>query len=99
MLLKYLVTIPGVELNWGSGSSSIMGMCYEAFKEAKLPIHGYTSSKYADDIDNLPEADHKIFDTTYDLKKSIFYDADVVVLDDDYSVVTTFARGKQYSYE
>ena len=42
-------------------------------------MHGYTSSKYADDINNLPEADHKVFDTTYDLKKNIFYDADVII--------------------
>jgi hypothetical protein len=31
-LLDYLVTIPRAELNWGSCSISIMGLCYEAFK-------------------------------------------------------------------
>lgn len=79
-LLDYLVTIPGAELNWGSCSISIMGLCYEAFKKASLPMHGYTSSKYADDIDNLPEANHKIYDTTYDLKKEILYDGDIIVM-------------------
>lgn len=79
-LLDYLVTIPGAELNWGSCSISIMGLCYEAFKEANLPMHGYTSSKYADDINNLPEANHKIYDTTYDLKKEILYDGDIIVM-------------------
>lgn len=79
-LLDYLVTLDGTELNWGSGSVSIMGLCYEVFKKANKPMHGYTSAKYADDIENLPEADHKIFDTTYDLKKNILYDADVVVM-------------------
>ena len=72
-LLDYLVTLPNAELNWGSCSISIMGQCYETFKKNNLPMHGYTSSKYAYDIDNLPEADHKIFDTTYDLKKGILY--------------------------
>ena len=79
-LLDYLVTIPGAELNWGSCSISIMGLCYEAFKKAGLPMHGYTSTKYADDINNLPEANHKIFDTTYDLKKEILYDGNVILM-------------------
>lgn len=80
ILLDHLVTLPNAELNWGSCSISIMGLCYEAFKKAGLPMHGYTSSKYADDINNLPEADHKIFDTTYDLKKEILYDGDVIIM-------------------
>lgn len=79
-VLDYLVSIPGAELNWGSCSISIMGLCYEAFKEAGLPMHGYTSSKYADDINNLPEADHKIFETTYDLKREILHDADIIIM-------------------
>lgn len=78
-LLNYLVTLDNAELNWGSCSISIMGLCYDIFKKANKPMHGYTSSKYADDIENLPEADHKIFDTTYDLKQNILYDADVVI--------------------
>ena len=78
-LLDYLVTIENAELNWGSCSVSIMGLCYETFKKSNKKMHGYTSSKYADDINNLPEADHKIFDTTYDLKQNILYDADVVI--------------------
>lgn len=79
-LLDYLVTIPGAELNWGSCSVSIMGLCYEAFKSKGLPMHGYTSIKYADDIANLPEANHKIFDTTLDLKKEILNDGDVIIM-------------------
>ena len=79
-LLDYIVTLEGAELNWGSCSISIMGECYETFKKAKLPMHGFTSSKYADDIENLPEADHKIFDTTYDLKKAILYNGDIILM-------------------
>lgn len=79
-LLNYLVTIDDAELNWGSCSISIMGLCYDAFKKVNKPMHGYTTKKYADDINNLPEANHKIYDTTYDLKKEILYDADVVIM-------------------
>lgn len=78
-LLNYLVTIEDAELNWGSCSISIMGLCYETFKKYNKKMFGYTSSKYADDIKNLPEAEHKVFDTTYDLKKNILNDADVVI--------------------
>ncbi len=79
-LLDYIITIPGAQLNWGSCSISIMGLCYDIFRKANLPVHGYTTSKYVDDINNLPEADHKIFDTTYDLKKNILYDGDVIIM-------------------
>ena len=70
----------GCDLNWGSGSISIMGICYQEFNKQNRNIYGYTSPKYADDIENLPQAKHKIFDTTFDLKKNIFGDADFVVL-------------------
>ena len=70
----------GWDLNWGSGSISIMGICYDEFNKYNRKMYGYTSSKYADDIDNLPNATHKIFDTTFDLKKNIFTDADLILL-------------------
>ena len=70
----------GCDLNWGSGSISIMGICYEMFSKYNRNIYGYTSSKYADDITNLPNAKHQIFNTTFDLKKHIFADADMVIM-------------------
>ena len=79
-ILDYITSLPNAELNWGSCSISIMGLCYEYFKNKNLPMHGYTTSKYADDIENLKDADHKIFNTTYDLKKEILYDADIILM-------------------
>ena len=70
----------GCDLNWGSGSISIMGICYDEFVKYDRNIYGYTSSKYVDDIENLPKATHKVFDTTFDLKKNIFTDADIIVM-------------------
>lgn len=69
----------GWDLNWGSGSISIMGICYNEFLKYNRNIYGYTSPKYADDIENLPSAKHNIYDTTFDLKKNIFNDADLVL--------------------
>ena len=73
------LTSKNCELNWGSGSSSIMGLCYDAFAEKNLKINGYTTKKYADDIANLPKAAHVIYDDTFDLKKNIFTDADLII--------------------
>ena len=70
----------GFDLNWGSGSISIMGICYDSFCKFNRKIYGYTSSKYADDIENLPNAEHRIFDTTFDLKQNIFNDADILLM-------------------
>lgn len=70
----------GFDLNWGSGSISIMGICYNEFSKYNRKIYGYTSPKYADDIDNLPKATHTIYEDTFDLKKNIFNDADLLVM-------------------
>ena len=70
----------GFDLNWGSGSLSLMGICYNEFAKYNRKMYGYTSSKYADDIDNLPKATHKIYNTTFDLKKNIFSDADLLLM-------------------
>ena len=70
----------GLDLNWGSGSISIMGICYNEFSKYNRKIYGYTSPKYADDIDNLPKATHTIYEDTFDLKKNIFNDADLLVM-------------------
>lgn len=71
------------DLNWGSGSSSssssIMGICYNEFSKKNRKIQGYTTPKYADDINNLPKAEHVIYEDTFDLKKNIFNDADMIV--------------------
>ena len=70
----------GWDLNWGSGSISIMGICYDEFSKYNRNIYGYTSPKYADDIENLPNAKHGIYETTFDLKKNIFNDADLLLM-------------------
>lgn len=77
-VVKYLAE-RGCDLIWGSGSSSVMGICYEEFSKQKRKIYGFTSEKYADDISNLPDAKHIIEKDTFDLKKSMFENADVVL--------------------
>lgn len=79
ILLNYLVNNLDVELLWGACSTSIMGLCYQIFKDNNKKIYGYTTKKYINDLDNLTYATHKIFDNTYDLKKNLFYDADIII--------------------
>lgn len=69
----------GCELNWGSGKFGIMGICYDEFSKKNNKIHGYTNAKYAFEIDELPNAEHEIYDDTFDLKKHIFSDGDVIL--------------------
>ena len=59
----------GWDLNWWSCSISIMGICYDEFGKQNRKMYGFTSPKYQDDIDNLPNAIHDVFETTFDLKK------------------------------
>lgn len=69
----------GCELNWGSGKFGIMGICYDEFSKKNRIIHGYTSSKYAFEIKDLPNAEHEIYEDTFDLKKHIFSDGDIIL--------------------
>ena len=68
------------DLNWGSADYSIMGLCYEVFRNKGRKIYGYTSEKYASDIERLPDATHTVYKDTFDLKKNIFSDADLVLI-------------------
>lgn len=77
-LLEYLAD-KGCILNWGSGSIGIMGICYDEFTKKGNEIYGYTSPKYADDIDNLPNAKHVIYPDTFELKKNIFTDGELII--------------------
>ena len=77
-LIEYLAQ-KGCDLNWGSGSISIMGLCYDGFSKYNRNIYGYTTKKYQDDIENLPNAKHTVYDDTFDLKKYIYNDADLII--------------------
>lgn len=77
-LLDYLAK-NGCDLNWGSGSISIMGLCYDVFNKYHRKIYGYTTPKYFDDLKNLPNAIHTKFKDTLELKRSFFLDADLYI--------------------
>jgi len=70
----------GYDLIWGSCSVSLMGICYEEFSKFNRNIYGYTTKKYACDIDNLINAQHVICEDTYILKKEMFNNTDVLLM-------------------
>lgn len=74
-LLDYLAR-DGCDLNWGSGSKSLMGLCYDVFSRYNRKIYGFTSPKYFWEIKILPKAKHKKFSNTIDLKKRLLLDCD-----------------------
>lgn len=70
----------GDTLVWGSGCRSIMGICYEEFAKKDCKILGYTTKKYVDEIELLPKATHVVCKDTFDLKKVLFDEADLLIM-------------------
>lgn len=68
------------DLNWGSGSLSLMGLCYNVFKDHKRKIYGYTTPKYTYFLKDLDYATHEIYDTTFELKTHMFEDASFLLV-------------------
>ena len=67
------------DLVFGGCSTSMMGVCYQEFASKGRNIYSFTTEKYANDIIKLPLAKHYIRETTFDLKKSIFENSDLIV--------------------
>lgn len=69
----------GFDLVFGGSSSSMMGICYEEFAKEGRNIYAFTTEKYISDLKKLKEATHYIKETTFDLKKDMFENADIIV--------------------
>ena len=67
-------------LVWGSGCRSIMGIAYKEFAKKDCEILGYTTKKYVDEIELLPKAKHTVMEDTFDLKKVLFNEADMIIV-------------------
>lgn len=70
----------GYDLVFGAASSSMMGVCYDEFRKQGREIYAYTTEKYKDDLENLDDAYHYINDTTFDMKKNMFENSDLIVV-------------------
>lgn len=77
-IANYLAS-SGFDLVFGGCSTSMMGICYHEFADQGRNIYSFTTQKYTDDIINLEHAKHYIRETTFDLKKSLFENSDLIV--------------------
>lgn len=76
---NYLAT-NDFDLVFGGASFSMMGACYEEFAAKKRNIYAFTTEKYINDLENLKEAKKYIRETTFDLKKSMYENSDLIVV-------------------
>ena len=67
------------DLSFGASSTSLMGICYREFLKEGRKITAVTTRKYEDDLNNLSYAERVICDTTFDMKKEIFENSDIIV--------------------
>ena len=67
-------------LVFGAASSSMMGACYESFINKNREVYAFTTNKYICDLENLKGAKAYIKETTFDMKKSMFENSNLIVL-------------------
>lgn len=75
---SYLAEL-GFDLVFGACSESMMGICYDEFRRKGRNITAVTTTKYIDDLVNMKYADPIVCDTTFDLKKELFENSDIIV--------------------
>ena len=64
----------------GGTSVSMMGRCYDEFYKHNRNIYAYATEKYADELDSNQYTDCKICADTFELKKKLFNDSDLIVI-------------------
>ncbi len=67
------------DLVFGASSSSMMGICYDEFIKNNRNIYSFTTKKYVEDLKKLDKSKHYIRETTFDLKKDMFFNSDFIV--------------------
>ena len=67
------------DLIFGASTKSMMGACYNTFKKNNRNIYSYTTPKYKDEFTALSKAKHYLVATTFDLKKDMFNEADIII--------------------
>lgn len=67
------------DLVFGASSNSMMGVCYQEFSSNNRNIYSYTTNKYVSDLDNLNASKKFIRENTFDMKKDMFNNSDIIV--------------------
>lgn len=69
----------GCNLVFGGCFSSMMGICYKEFVKYDRKIYSFTTPKYVEDLKYLTKSKNYIRETTFDLKRDMFFNSDLVV--------------------
>ena len=69
----------GFDLVYGASSNSMMGICYQEFVNYDRNVYAFTTEKYTDDLCNLQKAKCFVRQTTFDMKKSMFENSNLIV--------------------
>ena len=67
------------DLVFGGCSTSMMGICYNEFVKNNRNIYSFTTNKYIDDLNNLNDSKKFIRENTFDMKKDMFNNSDLIV--------------------
>lgn len=67
------------DLIFGGASFSMMGVCYDEFVRHNRNVYAFTTEKYSQDLENLKYAKPFIKETTFDLKKAMFENSDLII--------------------
>ncbi len=70
----------GFNLSFGGCSTSMMGITYNEFVKQNRKVNAYTTIKYQDDLNVLDKATGIVCETTFDLKKQLFENSDIIVV-------------------
>ena len=70
----------GFNLSFGGCSTSMMGITYNEFVKQNRKVNAYTTIKYQDDLSVLDKATGIVCETTFDLKKQLFENSDIIVV-------------------
>ena len=78
--ISHFLVSYGYNLSFGGCSSSMMGICYDEFSRNNKKINAFTTPKYQEDLKVLDHARGIVCDTTFDLKKELFENSDLIVV-------------------
>lgn len=70
----------GYNLVFGGSNNSMMGVCYDEFVRQGRQVYAFTTEKYVEQLEELKFAKHYIKESTFDMKKGIYENSDLIVV-------------------
>lgn len=68
------------DLVYGGGINSMMGICYSEFTRLNRNVYAYVYKDFVNDVNSISNAKIEICNTTFDLKKKLFENSDIIIV-------------------